>query len=413
MSPIVVGIAGIGILIFMFVLRMPIAFAMTIIGFVGFSYLTSVDAGLSLLSRELYTQFSKYSFSVIPMFILMGCFAFASGISTKLYHTAYVWIGHLRGGLAIATVAACAFFAAISGSATATAATMGRIALPEMKKYHYDDTMATGAVAAAGSLGILIPPSTVFIVYGLLTEQSVGKLFMAGVIPGIILSIFMIIAVWIICKRNPKLGPPGEATTWKEKFAALTGVIDTGILFVGTMGGLFAGFFTPTEAGAIGAAGALLIGIARRQLTFPKFFAASRDAVRTSCMVMFIIGGAIVFGKFLAVSTLTFELGRWVDGLQFSPVIIISIIIFIYFIGGFFMDALALVVLTIPIFFPIVMRLGFDPIWFGVIIVLVNNMGLVTPPVGNNVFVVRGVAPDVPLENIFKGVIPFLIAMII
>ena len=413
MSPVTIGLIGIGVLLLAFLLRMPIAFAMTFVGFIGFAYLSGLGPGLSLLARDIFTQFSSFPLSVIPMFILMGSFAFASGISAKLYDTAYKWIGQLRGGLTMATVLACAGFAAISGSATATAATMGRIALPEMKKYGYDDTLATGCVAAAGSLGILIPPSTVFVVYGILTEQSIGKLFIAGILPGIILSLLFILAVALICLRNPALGPPGVPTSWKEKAGALTGVIDTIILFSGVMGGLFLGFFTPTQAGAVGAAGALLIGLARRKLTWRGFLEAGKDAVRTSCMVLFIITGAIIFGRFMAVSTLTFVLAEWVDGLPLPPIAIMGVIIFMYFIGGFFMDALALVVLTIPIFFPIVIRLDFDPIWFGVIIVLVNNMGLVTPPVGNNVFVVKGVAEGVALETIFKGTFPFLGAMIV
>jgi tripartite ATP-independent transporter DctM subunit len=347
------------------------------------------------------------------MFILMGTFAFASGISKRLYETAYTWVGQFRGGLTIATVFACAGFGAICGSSTATAATMGQIALPEMKKYKYDDTLATGTVAASGTLGILIPPSTVLIVYGILTEESIGKLFIAGVLPGIVLSIFFAATVSLLCWRNPDIGPPGVPTSWMEKLRATTGIMPALILFLLAIGGLFLGWFSPTQAGAIGAGGALLIGLARRQLSWRTFVEAGMEGLRTSCMVIFIITGAVIFGHFMAVSTIPFVLADWLGGLPIHPMAIMVVIVFIYFIGGFFMDAMGLIVVTIPIFFPIVEKLGFDPIWFGVIIVLVTEMGVITPPVGVNVFVIKGIAPDVPLMHIFKGIFPFLVALII
>jgi len=413
MSPAVAGVVGIGLLILLFLLRMPVAFAMALVGLAGFAYLTNPEAALSLLSRDIFDTFSSYPLSVIPMFILMGNFAFASGISQRLYKTAYVWIGHRRGGLTMATVFACAGFGAICGSSTATAATMGKIALPEMKKYNYDDTLATGTVAAAGTLGILIPPSTVLIVYGILTEESIGKLFVAGILPGILLTIFFAATVAILCWRNPAIGPPGGPTTWKEKLQALTGIIEALVLFLLAIGGLFAGLFSPTQAGAIGAGGALIIGLVRRKLTWRTFIAAGRECLRTSCMVIFIITGAVIFGHFMAVSRIPFMLADWLGGLPIHRLAIMAAIIFIYFIGGFFMDAMGLIVVTIPIFFPIVTKLGFDPIWFGVIIVLVSEMGVITPPVGVNVFVIKGIAPDVPLMSIFKGIFPFLATLII
>ena len=413
MSPATVGIAGIGLLILLFLLRMPVAFAMALVGLVGFAFLSTPEAALSLLGLDIFHTFSSYPLSVIPMFILMGTFAFAAGISQRLYKTTYAWIGHLRGGLTIATVFACAGFGAICGSSTATAATMGKIALPEMKKYNYDDALATGTVAAAGTLGILIPPSTVLIVYGILTEQSIGKLFVAGILPGILLSIFFAATVALLCWRNPAIGPPGAPTSWKEKLRATTGIIEAVILFILAIGGLFGGLFSPTQAGAIGAGGALLIGLARRQLSWRSFFEAGKEALRTSCMVIFIITGAIVFGHFMAVSRIPFVLAEWLGELPIHPMAVMAVIIFIYFIGGFFMDAMGLIVVTVPIFFPIVLKLGFDPIWFGVIIVLVGEMGVITPPVGVNVFVIKGIAPDVPLETIFKGIFPFLVALIV
>ena len=413
MNPVTAGIIGIHVLVLLFLLRMPVAFAMSLVGFVGFAFLTSPEAALGLLGRDIFDSFSSYPLSVIPMFILMGTFAFASGISQRLYKTTYTWVGQLRGGLTMATVFACAGFGAICGSSTATAATMGKISLPEMKRYNYDDTLATGTVAAAGTLGILIPPSTVLLVYGYLTEESIGKLFIAGLLPGILVAIFFAATVALLCWRNPAIGPPGVPTSFKEKLRAMTGIIEALILFVFAIGGLLGGLFSPTQAGAIGAGGALIIGLARRQLSWRTFIEAGKDGLRTSCMVIFIITGAVIFGHFMAVSRIPFILADWLGGLPIHPMAIIGVIVFIYFIGGFFMDAMGLIVVTIPIFFPIVMKLGFDPIWFGVIVVLVGEMGVITPPVGVNVFVIKGIAPDVPLERIFKGIFPFLVALII
>jgi len=413
MSPIIAGIAGIVLLLLLFLIRMPVAFAMAFVGLVGFAYLGDPGPALSLLAQDIFEQFSSYPLTVIPMFILMGTFAFAAGISQRLYKATYTWVGQFRGGLTIATVFACAGFGAICGSSTATAATMGKIALPEMKKYSYDNALATGTVAAAGSLGILIPPSTILIVYGILTEESIGKLFIAGVLPGILLSLFFAATVVILCLRNPAIGPPGDPTSWKEKLRAITGIIPAIILFLLAVGGLFLGWFSPTQAGAIGAGGALIIGLARRQLSWRTFFEAGKEGLRTGCMVIFIITGAVIFGHFMAVSTIPFRLADWLGGLAINRMAVMAVIIFIYFMGGFFMDSMGLVVVTIPIFFPVVMELGFDPIWFGVIIVLVAEMGVITPPVGVNVFVIKGIAPDVPLETIFKGIFPFLVALII
>jgi tripartite ATP-independent transporter DctM subunit len=413
MSPVNVGIAGIGVMLLLFLLRMPVAFAMAFVGLAGFAYLAEPGPALSLLAQDIFGTFSSYPLSVIPMFILMGTFAFASGISQRLYETAYSWVGQFRGGLTIATVIACAGFAAICGSTAATAATMGRIALPEMKKYKYDNVLATGTVAASGALGILIPPSTILIVYGIMTEESIGKLFIAGILPGFLLSLLFVGTVVLLCLRNPHLGPPGKHTSWTEKLRATTGIIEAVILFLLTIGGLFLGWFSPTQAGAIGAGGALLIGLGRRQLTWRRFVEACRDGLRTACMVLFIITGATIFGHFMAISTIPFILADWIGQLPISPMAIMAIIIFVYFIGGFFMDSMALVVVTIPIFFPVVMQLGFDPIWFGVIVVLVAEMGVITPPVGVNVFVIKGIAPDIPLHIIFRGIFPFVGALII
>ena len=413
MTPETAGIVGIVLLLVLFLLRMPVAFAMAFVGFVGFAYLSGSDAALILLAQDIYEQFSSYPLSVIPMFILMGSFAFASGISKRLYETTYTWVGALRGGLTIATVLACAGFAAICGSTAATAATMGKIALPEMKKYNYDTTLATGTVAGAGTLGILIPPSTVLIVYGILVEESIGKLFIAGILPGMLLSLLFVAVVVILCLRNPELGPPGTPTSWVAKIKATKGILPATILFLLAIGGLFLGWFSPTQAGAIGAGGALVIGLVRRELTWTKFFEAGKEGLGTGCMVLFIITGATVFGHFMAVSTIPFLLADWVGDLPIPPMAIMGVITFIFFIGGFFMDSMALIIVLIPIFFPLVLKLNFDPIWFGVIVVLVAEMGVITPPVGVNVFVIKGIAPEIPLEVIFKGIMPFLAGLII
>ena len=412
MSPVSVGIVGIVVLVCVFLLRMPVGFAMAFVGLVGFSVLVSVEAGLCILARDLFHSLSSYSLTVIPMFVFMGSLAAASGMSQRLYDASYSVLGKLRGGLAMATVAGCACFAAISGSTNATAAAMGKVSLPEMKRYGYADSLATGCVAAAGSLGILIPPSTIFIIYGILTEQSIGKLFLAGVFPGLVLAALFVIVVALWCWRDPSAGPAGTATSWVEKIRGLTGVIETLALFVFVLAGLFLGWFSPTQAGGAGAAGALLIGLWTRQLTWPRFVGAAKEALRITCMIMFVVYGATVFGHFMAVTTIPFILADWVAGLPLPAVGVMAVIVLIYLLGGCFMDALALITLTIPIIYPVVLALGFDPIWFGVIVVLVTGMGVITPPVGVNVYVIKGIAEDVPLETIFRGIFPFLGAQI-
>ena len=413
MSLTTIGITGVVLLIIMLFSRMPVGFAMALLGFLGFSYVVNLQAGLDLMVRDIWDIFSSYGLTVIPLFVFMGQIAFHAGISRRLYDSAYILFGQRRGGLAMATVLACAGFAAITGSTNATAATMATVTLPEMKRYGYDMGLATGTVAAAGSLGILIPPSVIFIVYGILTGESIGKLFAAGILPGILLCLLFLIAIHIRVKKNPSLAPPGPKTSLKEKAGAFAGVIETLLLFAMVMGGIFWGIFTPTEAAAVGAFLTLFIAIIRKQLSWHGFVQSLADTIQISCMVMVIVTGAVIFGHFMAITRLPYELAGWVGSLPLPRFAVMGVIILVYMFGGCFMDALAMIMLTIPIFFPVAQSLGFDPIWFGVVIVLVTEMGVITPPVGVNVYVVYGVSKDVPLETIFKGVLPMLLALII
>jgi C4-dicarboxylate transporter DctM subunit len=409
----IIGVIGVVVLVLIFLSGMPVAFAMALIGFAGACYLSSVGAGFNLLAREFWQTFSTYTLSVIPMFVLMGAIAFNSGISTRLYATAYSFLGHLRGGLALATTAGCALFAAVCGSTAASAAAMGKVTLPEMKRYNYEPSLATGSVAAGGTLGILIPPSTGFIFYSILTGESVGRLFMAGILPGINLTILFMIAVYIICRFNPNLGPAGSRTPWKSRVASLSGSIDMILLFVLVMGGLFAGIFTPTEAGAAGAGGALILSLARRQMSWRRFADSLLETVAISSMVFVILAGAFVFGRFVAYTRIPFELIDWLSVSPLSAYQAMWLIILLYMVGGCFMDFMPLGALTIPILYPVILHLGFDGIWFGVICVLTAEMGVITPPVGMNVYVIKGVAPEVPIQTIFKGVVPFVLAIMV
>jgi C4-dicarboxylate transporter DctM subunit len=412
MSSTLIGILGIAALLILLFSKMPVGFVMALVGACGFGLMVSFDASMNMVVKDLFDVFGSYSLTVIPLFILMGQIAFHAGISGRLFNVAYRFMGHWPGGLAIATIGACSGFAAICGSTNATAATMASVTLPEMKKYHYKDSLATGVVAAGGSMGIMIPPSVIFIVYGVMTEQSIGKLFMAGIVPGIMLTFLFIIAIIIWTSLKPEIAPRGPNVNLREKLSSLSGLIETIILFFLVMGGLFFGVFTPTEAGAVGAFGTLLIAVVRRKLTVGEFIQSLFETTRISCMILLIVAGATIFGHFLAVTRIPFDIANWVSGMKLHPSIIVSMIIGVYLIGGCFIDALALIMLTVPIFYPVINSLGLDPIWFGVIIVLVTQIGVITPPVGINVYVVSGVAKDIPPHVIFRGVIPLLIALI-
>ncbi len=412
MSPTAIGVLGLIALFVLIFSRMPVGFVMALIGFVGFSTVVSWDAALSLFAKDIFDVFGSYNLTVIPLFILMGQISFHAGISTRLFDVAYKFIGHWPGGLAIATIGACTGFSAICGSTNATAATMAAVTLPEMRKYDYHDTLAAGVVAAGGSLGILVPPSVIFIIYGIMTEQSIGELFMAGILPGLLLAVLFVVAIVIWVSRSPEIAPRGPRTGLRERIASLAGLIETLLLFLLVMGGLFLGFFTPTEAGAVGAFGSILIAVLRRNLTVRGFIQSLFETTRISCMILVIVAGATVFGHFLAVTRIPFDIAEWVAGFNLPPWAIMSMIIMAYLVGGCVIDALALIMLTVPIFYPVVTAMGYNPIWFGVIIVLVTQIGVITPPVGVNVYVVSGVARDIPLQVIFRGVLPLLIALV-
>ena len=412
MSELQIGLLGIAFLFALLASSMPVAFAMTLVGLVGFAVVVNVPAALNVMVTDYYDVFSSYGLTVIPLFVFMGQVAFHTGISKKLFDAAHCWFGWLRGGLAMSTVGACTAFGAICGSGPATAATMAAVALPEMKRYKYDPGFAAGTVAAGGSIGMMIPPSVVFIVYGVMTEQSIGKLFIAGIVPGLMIAALFMATIWLLCTFRPGLAPAATGATWRERFRSLSGVAEILLLFALVMGGMFAGWFTPTEAAAVGAAGSVAIALVSRKCHVRMLATAMGETLRTSCMVMVIVAGATVFGHFLQITNVPTELAAWMAGLPLPPWGIMLMIVLFYLIAGAFLDALALVLLTIPIFYPVVMNLGFDPIWFGVMIVLVTQMGVISPPVGVNVYVVSGMDRAVPLQSVFKGALPFLAALV-
>lgn len=413
MTPLEVGLLGTALLLLLLVISMPVGFAMGVVGFIGFALIVSPDAALSMVTVDLYETFNSYGLTVIPLFIFMGQIALHSGISRKLFDSAYYWLGPLPGGMAMATIGACTGFGAICGSGPATAATMASVALPEMKRFKYDMSLATGAVAAGGGLGMLIPPSVVFICYAIMTEQSIGKLFLAGVVPGILIAFLFCVLIYLKCRANPSLGPVAPPSTFKRKFLSLLGISETLILFILVIGGMFAGFFTPTEAAAVGAGGSLLLAVLERKISFKALYQALKETARTSCMVMIIVAGATMFGHFLAVTRIPFELANWLSSLTLPSWIIMGFIILFFLLAGCFVDALALIMLTIPIIYPVVTGLGYNPIWFGVIVVIVTQMGVISPPVGVNAYVVSGIERDVPLQVIFRGTIPFLLTLVL
>jgi tripartite ATP-independent transporter DctM subunit len=387
--------------------------AMGLFGFLGLVYIRGLNHALGELMTVPYTVFSSYDLTVIPLFILMGQLCFYAGMSADLFGTTYKWLGQMRGGLAMATVAACAGFAAVCGSTVATAVTMGLVALPEMKKYNYGETLSTGCLAAGGTIGILIPPSLSFIIYGIMTGQSIGQLFLAGVLPGIIQASLFIITIFVLCTRNPHLGPGGPRTGFKEKILSLRNTWIVILLFVSIIGSLYTGICTPTEAAAIGAFVAFVFAVIKRRLTWKTMKSSFQDTVKSTSMLMIIFAGAIIMSHFLAVTRIPMIMADTVVALQVNRYIVLSFIIFVYLILGCLMDPGSMLLLTIPTFYPIILALHFDPIWFGVLVTIMCEIGVITPPVGLNVFVIHGIAGGVPMYTIFRGIVPFLIADII
>lgn len=409
MDPIIVGFIGIGFLFVFLFSGMPIGGAMTLIGVAGFAYLTDLEAAYGILKTVPYATFASYNFSIVPLFILMGAFVFKSGLGSDIFDTIYKWVGHFRGGIAQTTVIACACFAAISGSSLATAATLGAVSLPEMKKYKYDDSLATGSIAAGGSIGILIPPSVVLIIYGFIAEQSIGKLFLAGFIPGIMEAFFYLITIWILTTAKPTSGPKGPRFTMRERFRSLRKTWEVLILFLVVIGGIYAGIFTPTEAAGVGAFGAFFFTLARKKLTREVFKDSLLQTCSTSGMIFLILMGAMIFGYFLTVSQVPSAIAELATGLNVSRYVILIAILVVTLALGCVMDSLAIILLTVPVFYPVIVQLGFDPIWFGILVVRVTEMGLITPPVGLNVFIIKGIS-GAPIQTVFKGVLPFLFA---
>ena len=410
----IVGVYGIIIMFaILFLLKIPAAFTMALVGFLGVAYVTSMKAALGMIGTDLWNIFSSYGLTVIPMFILVGEFAHYGGYNNSLYNATYKWFGHYKGGLAITTIMACAIFSAISGSNTATAATMSTIAIPEMKKYKYHPQLNAGSVAAGATLGVLIPPSIVLVVYGLYTGQSIGKLFFGNVIPSAILTVLIAATVFYICWQHPDWGPKGPKSTWMERFKALPDLIDIFILFAVIMYALFTGVVTATEAAAASCAIGLVLCLARKKLTWKGFMQSVIDTLRISCLVFMIVAGAVIFGRFLAVTRLPFEAATWISSLTMPNWVLFWIIMVCYIIGGCVMDALAFLLVSLPIFYPIVTAMGYDPIWFGQVICIVTTMGAIMPPIGICCYVVAGMAKDIPLGTVFRGGLYYIPSYII
>ena len=393
-------------------LRVPIAISMGVVGLVGIGLMRSWPAAIASSTTEIL-DVAKYTLSVVPLFVLMGNFVTRAGMSRELYRVAYTFIGHRRGGLAMSTIAACAGFGAICGSSIATTATMARVAMPEMRRFKYRDSFAAGSIAAGGTLGILIPPSVIMVLYAIMTEQSIGALFAAGVIPGLLATLFYMVAASVVTRRNPELGPSGERSSWAERLRALRDIWGVLVLFAMVMGGMYGGWFTPTEAAGIGAMGGFLFALARGALTWPVLIDVLVQSARTTAMLFTILIGASIFASFANFTTMPQDLKDFVEQFSIHPIAVIVAICAVYVLLGTAMEELSMILLTVPIFFPLITHLGFDPVWFGILIVCVVEIGMISPPVGMNVFVLRSVLPDVPTGQIWKGVMPFLYADIV
>jgi len=400
---------GFAAMFLLMALRVPIAFAMAAVGFVGVGLMRSWPSAISTTATEIL-DVAGYSLSVVPLFVLMGNFVTRAGMSRELYRAAYAFIGHWRGGLSMSTLTACAGFGAICGSSLATAATMARVSMPEMRRFRYADSFAAGSIAAGGTLGILIPPSVIMVIYGIMTQTSIGALFAAGFIPGLLALGLYMLAARLVTARNPELGPPGERTAWRDRWLALRDVWAVLLLFVIVIGGMYTGWFTPTEAAGVGAFGGFLFALARGTLTWRGLWQVQVESSQTTAMLFTIVIGAQIFSNFINFTTLPTDLSEFVTRFQVNPIMVVVVICLIYVVLGCTMESLSMMLLTVPIFFPLVQGLGFDAVWFGVLIVCVIEISLITPPVGMNVFVLSSVLPDVPTSTIWRGVLPFITA---
>jgi tripartite ATP-independent transporter DctM subunit len=406
------ALIGLGVMMTLSFLRVPIALAMGLVGFLGLWWMRGVGPSMASATTVVYESGFQYTLSVVPLFILMGNFVTRAGMSKELYRAAYTFVGHMRGGLAMASILACAGFGAICGSSIATAATMTKVAYPSMRDHHYSDELAVGAIASGGTLGILIPPSTIMVIYGIMTETSIGKLFAAGVLPGLVAVLFLCAAVQYVCWRDPKAGPSAERATWAERFLALKDVWSVAALFVIVMGGIYGGIFTATEGAGIGAFGAFGFALARRALTPKVLFEILMDSARTTGMLFMILVGALVFANFVNFTSMPNDLKAFVSQYQIHPITVMIAICVIYVVLGTAMEELSMILLTVPVFFPLVVGLGFDPVWFGILIVVVVQIGLISPPVGMNMFVVKSMLTGVSTATVFRGVTPFAIAIV-
>jgi C4-dicarboxylate transporter, DctM subunit len=413
MSSDAIAVLGFVALFVLMLLRVPVGMAMGLVGVSGFAYLVNGDAALKIIGHTSMRTVTDYTFGVIPMFLLMGAFVSNSGMSRELFRAANSFVGHLRGGLGIATIAACAGFAAISGSSVATAATFATVAYPEMRRYNYPQSFATGVIAAGGTLGAMLPPSTVLAVYGIITEQDIGKLFIAGIIPGLLAASMDMLTVVVIGWLRPDFLPVAPRHSWKERLIGLRDIWAMLLLFIFVIGGLYGGLFTPTEAGGVGATGALIIGVIRGKLDRLQIRRSLLQAVRTAAAVLTVLIGALLFGYFLTVTQTPQKVTAFLTALGLGRYGVLALIMLMYIVLGCLMDSLAMIILTIPIIFPVIMQLGFDPIWFGVIIVRTVELGLIHPPVGMNVFVIKSVVQEVTFSTIFRGVLPFILTDLI
>ncbi len=410
MNEVLIGCVGLFLLLALFLTGIELAFAMTFIGFAGFAILRSLPAAIDLLAKDFFDAFASYAFVVVPLFVLMGQLAFNSGIAEKMYGTSRKFVGHVPGGLAMATVVGATIFKAISGSSLATAATFSSVAIPEMDKCGYSRKLSTGVVASVGTLGILIPPSGTLIILAMITDQSIGKLFLAGIYPGLLIAVLFLVTILVWCRISPSLAPRGQAAGWKERVRSIPQIFWPLLIFAVTVGGLLAGFFTPTEAGSVGSIAVLLLAFLKRDLDSEGFAKSIRESLRMGCMVLMLIGGSAVLGHFVVISKIPSIVAAWTLSLPLPSYMIIAVILLIYLVGGSFIDDMAFMILATPIFFPVAMKLGYDPIWFSVVIGVTLMIGVITPPVAVAAFIVKNITRE-SIGLVYKGILPFLISL--